>query len=342
MNLKKNLKNQTNLILASCFIILFTMLSFCVVNVSFANSSRNISARRVLEESLLSLRQTTKEIEDRNLWLKRNIKDTRKNIIAFEKKLESLRRQKIFLTQRNESAVEDNDVNQSHLSLMKTGVSRIQNEINELSWVESDLQNRLNSKQNTRGEVKRAIVAANRDILEIENKISFYERKIKSGEIYSEKQKIIDSIKRRSKSLQYKEKQLSKLNHQYEKPISEIDELSFQNKDLMSRLKMLNREYHTTVQNKGNLYDELEYLRKHHKEKILELNKEIKSLRSRGEKYTKILAKAKKKLKGNTIDLGGFKTKKNYLAQNLTTVIRQNKELKQQITLLEKQVSDKN
>lgn len=317
-----------------CLSVLFIQLN---LQVCYGERRPNMSARKVLEYSLLSLQNSAQEVAKKNQWIVEENKKLRDNIRTLSTEIMRLEEDKMKWIVQNAS-FEDVNVSEKELLLFKEKANGLTDEVSRMAREQQDLERKLSVNGSKEKEALHTISKVNKEIIDIQNKIAILDSKNnRDVENNSEKQ-LLRQIKESEDEIVGLQKQLLKIRNSNMSPLAEVQELSNKRSLLKQQLLIIEDELKIISEEERTVQEEILNVSKEKEGRKEELLKEIKNLNDQKDSLNTILDAAKEKLKVSNFDLVSSEGQERQLRENLVTIKNENKMLTKKVSELQAEV----
>ncbi len=327
---------RKTIIKAFCLAVMFMQLS---IQVCYAERRANMSARKVLEYSLLSLQNSAQEVAKKNKWIVSENKKLRDSIRTLNTEIMRLEEDKMkWIVQTAD--IEDLNTAEKELLFFKGKADGLTEDVSRMAREQQDLEHKLRVKKTREKEVLRKISKINQEIIDIQNKITSFDIKKNKGVDSGVDKNKLRQIEASEDDIAALEKQLSKIRKSNKRPLSEAQELSKKRSILKQQLLIVEDELKIISEEERKVQEEILNVSKEKDGRKEELLKEIKALNDQKDSLNTILSAAKGKLNVNKVDLVSSKNQERQLLENLATIKNENKMLTRKVAELKEKMEE--
>ena len=300
---------------------LFLTVIFIQVNADFCHAERraNLSARKVLEYSLLSLKNSAQEVAQKNIWLVSENEKLRENIKTLKTELIRLEEDKMKWKVQNAS-LDDMDAEEQELMFFEKNANSLTDDVSKIVREQQILEKKLDVKQVKEKEVLQSIDKVSKDIADIQMKIDNFDMKKSKGTEDSIKQQVLEQIERSENEIEGLQRQLSKVTETNMRPVSEVEEIGKKRSLLKQQLLIVEDELKIILGEEDKIQKEIANVSNERESRKEELLKEIAALNEQKDNLDNVLSIAKEKLKDSKLNLDGGEAEERQLTENLAAI----------------------
>ena len=307
------------------------------IQVCYAQRRTNLSARKVLEYSLLSLKNSAQEVAQKNRWIISENKKLRENIQTLKTEVMRLEEDKMKWIVQN-AGIDDSNTEEKELLFYKNKADGLAGDVSSMVREQQSLEHKLGVKKTKEKEVLQKIDKVNQEIIDVQNKIDNLDiKKNKSAKNNAEKQ-LLRQIETSKDEIEDIQRQLSKVKKYNMRPLSEAQELGRKRSLLKQQLLIIEDELKIISEEEGKVQEEISNVSKEKDDRKEELLKEVKILNDQKDSLNTILSKAKDKVKVSKLDLDSGEDQERQLVENLAAIKNENKKLTKKVSGLQKKI----
>jgi len=319
--------SKYNLKIITCFIFLL----FTSVYSAFSQTNPGVPTKRVLEVSLMSLRESALKLEKKNAWLSSEITNLRQQVANKKNELDIIRGQKTILLIGSGKNAGVNNV-RPITSLEKKQI--IDQSLSLLSTQKQGLNNSLESRTNQADDFKNQITIISGEINDLKNKKKSMCFEMDENIYMGSKKKMQEQIVASEGLLKKYKNNLLLMDKKFKGPIKAAGDLQEQNNILTKQLLAIDNNLNVLYDRNKNL--ELEILGIKDKKDLEKaaIVKQVADLDKRKNDLDEVILKAKTSLAENQQKFDSNLTKDADLRQNLDIIKKENLELKEELESL--------
>ncbi|MBU1996014.1 MAG: hypothetical protein KKF78_02535 [Candidatus Omnitrophica bacterium] len=320
---------------------LFLTIIFIQFNIHFCYAERraNLSARKVLEYSLLSLKNSAQEVAQKNVWLFSENEKLRDNIRTLKAELVRLEEDKMKWIVQNAS-IDDINAEEQELIFFEKNASSLTNDVSKMVREQQNLEKNLDAKRSKEDEVLQEIAKVNKYIVDVQQKIDNLNIKKSKGAEDNIKEQLIEQIETSGDEIEALQRQLTKVTNNNIRPLSEAEEVSKKRSLLKQQLLIIEDELKIVLEEEDKIQKEISNVSEERESRKEELLKEIKALNDQKDSLKSILSIAKDKLKASNLNLDSGEEGERQLIENLVAIKNEKKMLLKKVSDFEKQIQE--
>ncbi len=331
-NVSMNIKNFKNLF----FLIVSFFLSLSIANVCYAQSFKHASTNKVLEFSLKSLKESAKELEEKNKWLITVMREMKQQIGQMRYDMEVLEKKKKNLANSLEVVTLSLSREKEETSLAKQGMDRIEQQVFSLQKEKDIYQNQVDARISQEKEINEKIMVLKEDVLKIDSEMS--EKKSELFQESPQKEIVTLALTESKEKIRKLGKEIDVLERKFGKPLRDVVKHREKKNRLQVKFKSLEKDYQTILGDIDALEEEIESKKSQKAQTIGMLTSEIKLLKSKSKELEKVLFQANRKLKGVSLNSSDIKKHHQRLERNVSLVKKENISLQKELSLLKKKL----
>ncbi|MBU0469403.1 MAG: hypothetical protein KJ736_10155 [Candidatus Omnitrophica bacterium] len=320
---------------------LFLTIIFIQFNIHFCYAERraNLSAIKVLEYSLLSLKNSAQEVAQKNVWLFSENEKLRDNIRTLKAELVRLEEDKMKWIVQNAS-IDDINAEEQELIFFEKNASSLTNDVSKMVREQQNLEKNLDAKRSKEDEVLQEIAKVNKYIVDVQQKIDNLNIKKSKGAEDNIKEQLIEQIETSGDEIEALQRQLTKVTNNNIRPLSEAEEVSKKRSLLKQQLLIIEDELKIVLEEEDKIQKEISNVSEERESRKEELLKEIKALNDQKDSLKSILSIAKDKLKASNLNLDSGEEGERQLIENLVAIKNEKKMLLKKVSDFEKQIQE--
>ncbi|MBU4333350.1 MAG: hypothetical protein KKD07_02795, partial [Candidatus Omnitrophica bacterium] len=296
-------------------------------------------ARKVLEYSLLSLKNSAQEVAQKNVWLFSENEKLRDNIRTLKAELVRLEEDKMKWIVQNAS-IDDINAEEQELIFFEKNASSLTNDVSKMVREQQNLEKNLDAKRSKEDEVLQEIAKVNKYIVDVQQKIDNLNIKKSKGAEDNIKEQLIEQIETSGDEIEALQRQLTKVTNNNIRPLSEAEEVSKKRSLLKQQLLIIEDELKIVLEEEDKIQKEISNVSEERESRKEELLKEIKALNDQKDSLKSILSIAKDKLKASNLNLDSGEEGERQLIENLVAIKNEKKMLLKKVSDFEKQIQE--
>lgn len=323
----------------SLAICLVTGCALLCVRVANAQSHSYPRTENVLEFSLMSLKESAKKIEAKNIWLKQETAALRNGIHSMENELEAIQQSKQQKINNAGQISSYNGDDRQEIALVTVQSKRLSSVNQDLENDMEKLEQQVTQIKNDKGEMYLEVSNLREEIEKISAQLENYQTfNVKNG-AREEKQRIINQLEVEKRRLNETQKEYGKIKRKFERPINLILELEEKNNQLKKKEAMLESALKKIMKEEKKVLGDLSKVKTQNMQDMQNVLAKVKELRNKKMELESVLTLAKDKLGEKKEELAQHNEGDGIdLKKNLAVLKVENIELKEKMDSLKKSI----
>ena len=313
-------------------LILACSLYFLTLSTANAEDLKKIPVKDILETSLMGLKNSVQKIEVRNQWLMaqiENMQSQMKGLQADYKKIASWKEKSVHeMHEIKPVAVKKQIVEEEKPVVLGKNLE-------QLSEEQAKLEQELESRKQDDQSIQSQLSQLEQEIAQLkeQRKLS---KKPTSFTKNPELAQLSQNIEEGERNIALSKKKLRQLSQSMVKSVDMKTTLEAEIASLKQSNSSLEDEYKIALEEEKSISSEMEGLKKQNEDQMTQLNQEIDKLSTKNKDLAQTLSQAKDKLHDTQLSAANSEQEELQLRQNLALIQKENFDLKNAFSKLEK------
>ncbi|HBR14600.1 MAG TPA: hypothetical protein DD723_03520 [Candidatus Omnitrophica bacterium] len=300
----------------------------------FAQESGSMSAGDVFEFSLRNLKDSAKQVVQkneelltRNRLLRQKIDETRHQVNSFDQQRAGL---------IDDSAKSDYQLKDKakEAALVQKGMARLKENMVQLQEEQDELRLKMAAKKKMEKEYQSQIGDVQREINQLKNKLGSADESSPKQAFVQEKEELLKSIKENESNFGVLESKMRRIQKNHNLSVKTVDELKVKQNLARQEIMDLQNEYKILLEQENLYFQEVQQLEQRNNNQSVQMDESMKELKSRCAELEKTLSKAGPKAKQYKLDRVIDEGEEGQLRDNLSVMKKENINLNEEIASL--------
>lgn len=316
--------------------VLILIYPFIVAAEDVSTYNRHASPEVVFEYSLSNLNQKALTMAERNQWLDQEIYNIQNQIVSISQELKSMEGEHDVLILKRDRLQVVFDIQDKKEEFSEKNSFQAHRNAAYLNEEQDQLEQTLQAKIEQQNNLKETLRSAEFKVNEFQQEITHLDSQLEVKPFELQKRELLNSKIKNEKSLKIAEEKYQDLKKKYHKP-GVLHEKLNEDKILLQRdTDLLEDEMSNLKKEAEFLQAEIGSLSGKNENQLKALNEEINRLKTRKNELALILGQVKNKIQDKNIIFDNVVVEKEQLEENFQAMQKENKDLKEEMTKLEK------